>query len=313
MTIRRCLMVSCASIFNAALMAATTLAQASSASDLSRLEIKTNRLADNFYVIDESAAEGGSVSLLIGADGIIMVDTGIAALAPQVAAAIKRLSAQPIRYIINTHVHVDETGGNEYFAGLGATFVAREQVRQRMQHPSPLADGMQRKPMPEAAWPSLTYDNAMTLHFNGQHIQLIAVPRAHTDGDAIIYFPGSDIIVAGDVLRPGSYPSMNRPHGGTLPGMLDALATIIGRAGPHTKIFTSHGAVVDRSAAIAQRDFILAVRERIAMLMAQGKSEDEIVALTSSITMGYAVATEWAHTLPERFVRDMYAELSVAN
>lgn len=312
MSIRRGLMVFCALVFEVPLLPAAVPTQAVAAPDFSKIEIKTNRLADNFYIIDESQAEGGSVSLLIGQDGIVMVDTGIAALAPQVAAAIKRLSTQPIRYVINTHVHVDETGGNDYFAALGATVIAREQVRRRMQHPRPLADGVPRKPMPQIAWPKLTYDNAMTLHFNGQDIQLIAVPNAHTDGDTLIYFPGSDIIVAGDVLRPGSYPSMNRPDGGTLPGMLNALATIIGRAGPQTRIFTSHGLVVDRMAVIAQRDFIVTARERITSLMAQGKSEQQIVALTAQIVDGYKVAAEQAHTLPERFVRDMYAELKLS-
>jgi cyclase len=281
--------------------------------DFSKVQIKPVKIADNFYVIDESEVHGGSISVFTGPDGVLLVDTGVAPLAAKVEAAIKRLSPQPIRYVINTHAHVDEVAGNEHFAKLGATIVAREQVRYTMLHPrKPLGnvqgrEARQIRQTPPEAVPKLTFSDAMALHFNGQDIRVIAVPRAHTDGDALILFPGLDIIVAGDVLRAYEYPSVNRPDGGTLQGMLDGLANLIGRTGPATKIVTSHGEVVDRSVAIAQRDLLLTTRTRITALLAQGKTAEEIVA--AKITADQGVRVVPGHISGDAFVRDIHAEL----
>ena len=237
--------------------------------DFSKVEVKANRIAANFYVIDESEVHGGSVSILTGPGGVVIVDTGAAQLAPKVEAAIKRLSSQPIRYVLNTHAHVDEVAGNEYFGRLGATIVARDQVRDTMLHPKAAAGGAAaegrqarqvRPPAPAVAAPTVTFAGTMTLHADDQDIQLIAVPRAHTDGDALVWFRSADIIVAGDILRAHEFPSIGRPDGGTLPGMLDALARLISLCGPGTRIVTSHGSVVDRSVVVAQRDLLLATR-----------------------------------------------------
>jgi cyclase len=292
-----------------ALFASLTHAQAPQ--DFSKIEIEPARLAANFYVIDESEVHGGSISVLTGPDGVVMIDTGVAPLAPKVEAAIKRLSPQPIRYVINTHAHVDETGGNEYFSRLGATIIARDQVRDSMLHPrAPTGDARQARQVrqtPAQALPGLTYAGGMTLRLDGQEVRLIAVPRAHTDGDALIWLPGLDIIVAGDVLRAHEFPSIGRPDGGTLPGMLDALGRLIGLAGPDTRIVTAHGAVVDRSVAIEQRDFLLTARDRIAALIAQGKSADEVVA--ANVTADLGVHALPGHIGADAFVRDVYGEL----
>ncbi len=292
-------------------IACCTIAPAQAAQDPGRIEIATSRIADNFYTIYDSddANGGGAVSVLTGPDGILLVDTEIAPLSAKVEAAIRKLSPLPIRYVINTHMHADQTGGNEHFARLGATIIAREQVRDRMLHPRLLANGLPRAIAAPAALPTVTYANTMTLHFNGQDIQLFAVPRAHTDGDSMIWFPAQDIIVAGDAFRPIPYPSMNRPDGGTLQGTLDGLAALIGRAGPRTRIVTSHGPPVVRSVAIAQRDMVLKVRDRVAALIAQGKSEDQVVA--ANVTADVEAPTGPAHTTAEHFVRDLYNELKV--
>ena len=284
-----------------------SLAHAQVTEDFSKVEIRTNKLADNFHVLNDSDDMGGSISVLSGPDGVLMIDTQLTALSQKVEAAIRKLSSQPIRYVINTHVHLDQTGGNAHFGRLGATIIGREQVRYSMLHPRTLADGKPRQPAPDSAVPKLTYANNMTLHFNGEVIQLIAAPDAHTNGDSFIYFPRLDIIVAGDVLRPIPYPSINRPDGGTLPGMLEALGVLISHTGPRTRIVTSHGPPVDRAVAIAQRDLILTVRDRVAALVAQGKSEAEVVA--AKVTADLDSNALQPHTPAERFVRDVYAEL----
>ncbi len=298
----------------------TSLAHAQAAYDFSKVEIKPIKIADNFYVIDESEVHGGSISVLTSPAGVVMVDTGVAPLTAKVEAAIRKLSAQPIRYVLNTHAHVDEVAGNEYFGKLGATIVAREQVRDTMLHPKVPAgaaalEGRQarqaRPPAPDAALPKLTYASNMTLHFGDQDIQLIAVPRAHTDGDALMYFPGPDVIIAGDVLRAHEFPSIGRPDGGTLPGMLDALAKLIGLAGPGTKIVTSHGSVVDRSVVVAQRDLLLITRDRVTALIAQGKTLDEVVA--AKVTADQPARALPGHIGADAFVRDVYEEIKAGH
>lgn len=284
------------------------LASAQAAQVPRSIAVETSRVTDNFYrIFDSDEAGGGAVSVLIGADGILLVDTEIAPLSAKVEAAIRRLSGAPIRYVINTHVHPDQTGGNEHFARLGATIVAREQVRQRMTHARLLANGQPRAIAPAAALPVLTYADTLTLHFDGEAIQVIALPDAHTDGDTMVWFPAQDVIVAGDAFRPIPYPSINRPDGGTLQGTLDALALVIARSGPGTRIVTSHGPPVDRGSAIAQRDMVLKVRDRVAALIAQGRSEDQVVA--ADVTADVVIPPGVPHTTAEHFVRDLYAEL----
>lgn len=278
--------------------------------DFAAVELAPVQLAENFHVIDESAGTGGSVSFLTGPDGILMVDSGIEPLAAKVEAAIRTVSAQPIRYVLNTHMHIDVTEGNEHFARLGATVISREEVRQALTHPVAVGNGPVRKPVPALTMPSVMYNGPLTLHFNGQDIRLLPVPRAHTDNDALVHFPALDIIVAGDILRPGSYPSINRWHGGTLEGMLDALAFLIGQAGPDTRIFTSHGEVVNRDAAVTQRDDILRVRDRVAALIAEGKTEQEVMNMYEAVTAGMFLDPRWEHTAGSRFLQDIFVELT---
>src|SRR5262245_19681908 len=250
-------------------------AYAQGAPDFSKVEIKANRVTDKFYTLD---GQGGTIGVLFGPDGVFMVDTQFAPLSDKIVAAIKRLTPQPIKFVVNTHVHGDHTGGDENFGKLGATIISREELRYRLAHPNPKATGTPGVAMPAAGLPKQTYRGVMTMFMNGEDIQLIAIPRAHTDGDTMVYFPGLDVIMTGDFYRSVQYPNVDRANGGSLQGLLDGLGTVIGRAGPNTKIIPGHGATVDRTAVVAHRDTALTVRDRVARLLAQGKSEDEVVA-----------------------------------
>jgi glyoxylase-like metal-dependent hydrolase (beta-lactamase superfamily II) len=139
---------------------------------------------------------------------------------------------------------------------------------------------------------------------------LIAVPRAHTDGDTMVYFPGLDIIMTGDFYRSIQYPNVDRANGGSLQGLLDGLGTVIGHAGPNTKIIPGHGPTVDRAAVIAHRDVAMTVRDRVSQLVDQGKSEDEVVA--AKVTAALDAKIQEPGTTSERFVRQVYAELKSA-
>jgi len=207
-------------------------------------------------------------------------------------------------------VHGDHTGGNENFGKMGATIIAREELRLRLAHPAPQANGQPGVPTAAVGLPKQTYRDRVTLFMNGQEIQLIAVPRAHTDGDTMVYFPGLNVIMTGDFYRAIQYPNIDRANGGSLAGLLDGLGTVIGMAGPNTKIIPGHGPTVDRTAVMAHRDIVLTVRDRIAPLVTQGKSEDEVVA--AKVTADIDGKIQQIGTTGDRFVRQVYQEVKAS-
>ena len=280
------------------------LAYAQGAPDFSKVEIKTTKITDKFYTLE---GQGGMIGVLVGPDGVFMVDTQFAPLSDKIAAAIKQITPQPIKFVVNTHVHGDHTGGDENFGKMGATIISREELRFRLAHPNPGANGAPGVPTPAAGLPKQTYREKLTLHMNGEEIQLIAIPRAHTDGDTMVYFPGLDIIMTGDFYRAIQYPNVDRNNGGTLQGLLDRLGTVIGHSGPSTKIIPGHGPTVDRNAVMAHRDVAMTIRDRVAALVAQGKSEDEVVA--AKINADLDARVQQPGTTGERFVRQAYADL----
>jgi glyoxylase-like metal-dependent hydrolase (beta-lactamase superfamily II) len=280
------------------------LAYGQGAPDFSKVEIKANRVTDKFYTLD---GQGGTIGVLFGPDGVFMVDTQFAPLSDKIAAAIKRLTPQPIKFVVNTHVHGDHTGGDENFGKLGATIISREELRYRLAHPNPNANGTPGVPMPAAGLPRVTYRDLLTMRMNGEDIQMIAIPRAHTDGDTLVVFPGLDVIMTGDFYRSIQYPNVDRANGGSLQGLIDGLGVVIGHAGPNTKIIPGHGPTVDRNAVVAHRDMALAVRDRVARQIEQGKSEDEVVA--AKVTADLDAKVQEVGMTGERFVRQVYAEL----
>jgi cyclase len=271
--------------------------------DFSKVEIKTTKISNNFYTLD---GQGGTIGVLVGPDGTFMVDSQFAPLSQKIAAAIHQISGQPIRFMVNTHVHGDHTGGNENFAKMGTTIFSRGELRYRLVHPSPGANGAPGVPAPAAALPVVTYEGPVTIHMDGEEVQLIPIRRAHTDGDTLVRFVSNDVLMTGDYYRSIQFPNIDRTNGGSLNGMIEGLGVTIGMAGPNTKIIPGHGPMVDRAAVIAHRDMILAIRDKVAALVNQGKSVDEVLA--AKPTSDYDSIPN-ASTTSERFVRQLYAEL----
>ena len=258
--------------------------------DFSAVEIVPHHVAGSFYYLEGA---GGNIGLSVGEDGVIMIDDQFAPLTDKIIAAISQLNNGEIRFLINTHVHGDHTGGNENMGKRGVLILARDEVRVRLSEQSP-----------KEALPVLTYNDTITIHLNGEEVHAFSVPPAHTDGDSFIHFRTSDVIHTGDVFRTTAFPVIDTNNGGTLNGTLSALGRLIGIAGPDTKIVPGHGVVSNRMDVIGFRDMILDVKSRVEPMIAQGMGYDQVSAAdpTSAYNARYGDS--------ERFLRALYSELS---
>lgn len=254
------------------------------------VEVVAHHVAGSFYYL---AGQGGNIGVSVGEDGIIMIDDQFAPLTDKIVAAIRGISNAEIRFLINTHVHGDHTGGNENLGRMGVLILARDEVRVRLAAQSP-----------KDALPVLTYSESITIHLNGGEVHAAPLAPAHTDGDTYIHFRDDDVIHAGDVFRTTGYPYIDTANGGTLWGTLEALATIIGLAGPNTLIVPGHGDVSTRDDVIEFRDMVLVVKDRVSALVADGASYDDVVAAGTTAEWD----ARWGD--PERFLTAVYAELS---
>jgi glyoxylase-like metal-dependent hydrolase (beta-lactamase superfamily II) len=272
--------------------------------DFSKVEIKTNMVTSNFYTLD---GQGGTIGVLTGPDGVFMVDAQFAPLTDKIVAAIKQISDGRIRFMVNTHVHGDHTGGNENLGKLGVTILARENLRMRLEKPNPGANGAPGVPMPPAGLPVITYDAPVTIRMNGEEVRLIPAPAAHTDGDTFVKFVKADVIMTGDFYRSIQYPNIDRANGGSLPGLINALDAVIANAGPNTKIIPGHGPTVDRNAVTAHRDMVIALRDKVAPLVKEGKTQEQVVA--AKPTADFDAKVQQPGTTGDRFVGQLYAEL----
>jgi len=273
--------------------------------DFSKVEIKTTKLTSNFYTLE---GQGGTIGVLTGPDGVFMVDSQFAPLTDKIVAAIKQISDGRIRFLVNTHVHGDHTGGNENLGKLGVTILSRPQLRARLARPTaPAAGGAIPPPAPAAALPLITYDAPVTLYMNGEEVRLIPVPTAHTDGDTMVQFKSADVIMTGDFYRSIQFPNIDRANGGSLAGMVDGLKAIVDLAGPSTKIIPGHGPIVDKTAVAAHRDMILALRDKVARLVQQGMTQEQVVAAKPGAD--YETRVQNIGITEDRFIGQLYAEV----
>lgn len=291
------------SVFVISTMAALAAA-AQQRPDFSKVDIKTSQLSGDFYTLE---GLGGTISVLTGPDGVLLVDSQFAPLTEKLVAAIRKISDEPIRFLVDTHLHGDHAGGNENFAKLGALIFSRDQVRARLEHPSPAPDGTPRKPAPPLALPAVTYDGPVTIHINGEAVRLIPVRNAHTDGDTVVSFPSHDILAVGDIYRGVGYLYVDLNSGGSLAGVLDGLDAIIGLAGPRTRIIPGHGPITDRNGVMAKRHLVVTVRDKVAALIAQGKTLEEVIA--SKPTAEFDAQVPQGPQTSEEFVTWLYTAL----
>lgn len=241
--------------------------------DFSKVEIKTIKLGDTLYML---MGEGGNIGVSAGADGVYLIDDQYAPLSEKIMAAVKAISDKPINYVVNTHWHGDHTGGNENFGKAGATIIAHEAVRARMEKGGELAAfKIVVPPAAAGALPVITFSDKAALHLNGETSHLIHVDPAHTDGDTIIHWPAANIIHTGDTFVNGFFPFVDISSGGRLDGIIKSADMVLALADDKTKIIPGHGPLATKADLARFRAMLATVRERVTAAKAAGKTAEE--------------------------------------
>lgn len=204
--------------------------------DFSQVEIKTSKVAGSVYMLEGA---GGNIGVTAGPDGLLIVDDQFAPLAEKIRAALKQINPGSLKFVLNTHWHGDHTGGNAAMAR-EATVVAHTNVRRRLAEGSNLP-GRAVPAAPKEALPVITYDNAVSLHFNGEEVRVIHYPAGHTDGDSVIFFTASNVIHMGDDFFAGRFPFVDIDSGGSVEGLMRNIGDIIAKAPAGVKIIPGHG------------------------------------------------------------------------
>ena len=239
-------------------------------------EIRTIELAEGLHML---MGAGGNIAVSTGEDGPMIVDDQFDYMVPGIRSAVAALQEGPIRFVINTHVHGDHTGGNDALGRLGALIVAHANVRQRMSTRQ-VAPALSRDDPPRApeSLPVVTFDDGVVLHWNGEEIAVEHVEPAHTDGDSVVWFHHADAVHMGDTYFNGIYPFIDIFSGGSTDGMIAAANAVLARATADTQIIPGHGALSNAAGLRAYRDMLVTVRDRVAAAQAAGTDQADFVA-----------------------------------
>src|SRR6195256_2982560 len=293
------------------LLAGTASAQqqppaAPSPPDFSKVEIKTTDLGENVYMLE---GQGGNITVAVAQNGIIMVDGQYAPLHDKIKAAIATISNLPVKYLINTHYHGDHTGGNEPFAKHGVTIVAQDNVKKRLAAGTTNGlTGDKTPPAPQGALPTDTYTNFSKVRLPGRVADLKHIPNAHTDGDTYVWFKTANVLATGDTFTNGRYPNIDFANGGNIKGMIAATDAYLKLVNAKSRIVPGHGPLADKAALTQYRAMLTTARDRMAKLVKEGKSEDEVVAAKPFADLD----AKWAPTelAGKNFVRVVYHSLA---
>jgi glyoxylase-like metal-dependent hydrolase (beta-lactamase superfamily II) len=286
--------------------------------NVDNVQLRMAPVQGNVYVL---MGDGGNITVQVGKDGVMLVDTGFATLAPKAMAEIRKLSDGLLRWIVNTHVHADHTGGNETLSKLGMTplsigpprIVAQSNVLNRMSGPQP---GNQPR-LPEAAWPNDEYFSPFKdFYFNGEAIKVYHIPNAHTDGDSLVFFRRSDVLSTGDIFTPERYPIIDLSSGGSVQGLLNGLNRILEITVPAkyqeggTMVVPGHGRLCDEADVVEYRNMLAIVRDRIQDSIHKGMTLDQAKAakLTADYDPQYGATTGFWTT--DMFIEAVYKSLS---
>ena len=281
-------------------LTASTLA----AQNFDTVQVKVTRVAGQVYMLEGS---GGNIGLIVGDDATFVVDDQFAPLTPKILAAIRTVTPQPVRFVVNTHWHFDHTGGNENVGKEGALVFAHENVRRRMSTGQFIEALNRTEPAaPHGALPVVTFTDTISFHLNGDSIVVFHVAPAHTDGDAVIRFTKTNVVHSGDLFVSDRFPFVDRSSGGSIHGIISAAERMLAVTNAQSKIIPGHGPLSDRARLQAYHDMLVVMRDRMRKEIAAKHTVEQVLA--SKIT------AEYDKDLPngrERFLRILHQELSV--
>jgi cyclase len=231
--------------------------------DMKDVQIKETSLSKNIYMLE---GKGGNIGILIGEDGVFMIDDQFATISPKILEKIRTLSDQPVKYLVNTHHHGDHTGGNENFQKEGALILAHANVRNRL------------KKNNTTGLPVITFNDEMNLYLNENNILVTHVHNAHTDGDALIYFPQDNVLHTGDTFFNGMFPYIDLESGGSVDGYISAVKTGLSLINENTRIIPGHGPLASYNDYQAFLEMLEKIRSNIEKAIAENKTEEEVAA-----------------------------------
>jgi glyoxylase-like metal-dependent hydrolase (beta-lactamase superfamily II) len=236
--------------------------------------VRSQRVADGIYMLTGS---GGNIGLATGPEATFIIDDQYAPLTQKILAAVKTVTSQPVRFVLNTHWHFDHTGGNENFAQTGVVIFAHDNVRTRLSRGQLIEQLKRTLPAaPHAALPTVTFSDTLTLHFNDETVEVFHVANAHTDGDAMMYFRKANVVHTGDVFVRYGYPFIDTSSGGTFLGTISAIDQLLALTNASTKYIPGHGALAERKDVEQYRSMLRTARDRIFAQVKAGKSVEQV-------------------------------------
>ena len=238
------------------------------------IQVTSQQVKDNIYMLKGS---GGNIGVLTGADGIVMIDDQFLELGKKIQDAIASLDNGPIRFTLNTHIHGDHSGSNEYFKKLGSTVVAHDQVRERMSKER-FDEGSKTTtpPRDRDAWPVVTFPDKLTLHLNNQDVELLHFEAGHTDGDVIIHFKQANVFHMGDVFVTYGYPYIDMSSGGSINGMITTLDRSLSLMNEASIIIPGHGELCKKADVIKYRNRLADIRDKVSAALKKGKKTEDL-------------------------------------
>jgi cyclase len=242
--------------------------------DFSKVQIKATKVAGNVHMLEGS---GGNIGVSVGPDGLLIVDDQYAPLADKIKAALKELSQGKLKFVINTHWHGDHTGGNAIF-GVDSTIVAHANVRKRLGSENVNRAGQKVPPAAKEALPLITFDESLSVHFNGEEIKAVHYPNGHTDGDGVIFFTQSNVVHMGDDFFAGKFPFVDLNSGGSVEGLVRNIGNVLAKLPAGVKIIPGHGPISTIDDLKAYHQTLIETVDIVRKQMQSGKSLDEIKA-----------------------------------
>ena len=268
------------------------------------VKVTATLLAGSVYGVD---GRGGRMAALVGPEGVFLVDAQFPDVTDKIVLAIKQITPSPLRFLVNTHVHGDHTGGNDNFAKLGVTILGRPNLREQLVSPRPGPNGQTPPAAPAGALPSILFDAPTTVFLDGDEVQLIPLPPAHTNGDTAVKFVKANVLMTGDVFRSEGMPAAATGNGGSVLGILKCIELFIQLSDANTKVVPGHGPVANRDALVFHRDLIVTVRDRVAKAKAEGKTLEQVQAMKPTAEFDQRVGGP-PQFIPN-FVATLYNEL----